>query len=186
MNNDLLEHRGYYGSVQYSAEDDCLIGKVEFIDDLILFNAEDVPSLKAAFVEAVDDYLASCAAEGQQPNTTCRGSFNVRIGVDAHKKAAQFARQRQQSLNDFVKDAVVHFIELASLPSPKKVVERNPTDTFVREFQLFAAFSELKMHNATHVSLADTEFDWPVDTTKQESGVRATTNYLGTTWSKTH
>ncbi len=53
MNNDLLEHRGYYGSVQYSAEDDCLIGKVEFIDDLILFNAEDVPSLKAAFVEAV-------------------------------------------------------------------------------------------------------------------------------------
>lgn len=186
MNSDLLEHRGYYGSVQYSAEDDCLIGKVEFIDDLILFNAEDVPSLKVAFIEAVDDYLASCAAEGIQPNTTCRGSFNVRIGVEAHKKAAQFARQRQQSLNDFVKDAVLHFIELASQSSAKKAVAQHPTHVFVREQQLFAAFSELVTHKATQVSLSDTEFDWPVDTAQQESRVQATTNYLGTTWSKPH
>lgn len=183
MNNDLLEHRGYYGSVQYSAEDDCLIGKVEFIDDLILFNAEDVPSLKAAFVEAVDDYLASCAAEGLQPNTTCRGSFNVRIGVDAHKKAAQLARQRQQSLNDFVKDAVVYFIELAS---PGKVLERNHSNTIVPELRWLTALSGHKRYSATYVPLADTEFDWPVDTSKQESGVLATTTYLGTTWSKTH
>lgn len=185
MNNDLFEHRGYYGSVQYSAEDECLVGKVEFIDDLILFHAEDVASLKAAFVEAVDDYLHACAADGQQPNTTCRGSFNVRIGVDAHKRAAQLARQRQQSLNDLVKDAVLCYIDrfnpLTAVAAPLQ--ER----TFaVKEHQHFSAFTAMKDYQGSLVSITEAEFDWPTDPTKQEPNVHAITNYLGTTWSKPH
>ncbi|MGZ0107164.1 type II toxin-antitoxin system HicB family antitoxin [Achromobacter sp. KK8] len=106
MNNDLLEYNGYFGSVQYSKEDQCLFGKIEFIDDMVLYDGSSVDELRAAFMEAVDSYLQSCAERGVEPDSTCKGSFNVRVGTDLHKRATRAARERQQSLNDFVKEAV--------------------------------------------------------------------------------
>lgn len=117
MNNDLLEHRGYFGSVQYSAEDDCLYGKVEFIDDLVLYDGDSAPAIRTAFQEAVDSYLLTCAERGVDPNTTWKGTFNVRVGTDLHRRAAIAARRRQQSLNDLIKDAVSRFLEQEEGPS---------------------------------------------------------------------
>ena len=36
--NNLLEYRGYFGAVRFSAEDDCLVGKVLFINDSLNFD----------------------------------------------------------------------------------------------------------------------------------------------------
>jgi len=107
VNNDLFEYQGYYGSVQYSKEDDCLYGRIEFIDDLVLYDGKSLPELRAAFEHAVDDYLEQCRLNGQEPNVTCKGSFNVRLGSELHRRAAVAAKQAQQTLNEFVKDAVV-------------------------------------------------------------------------------
>lgn len=106
MKNDLLKYKGYFGSVQYSEEDGCLYGKVQFIDDLILYEGLSVEELKSAFQEAVDDYLESCEASGSHPNTTCKGSFNVRVGEELHKALAVEAMRNRQSLNEFVKTAL--------------------------------------------------------------------------------
>lgn len=110
MKSDLLEYKGYYGSVQYSKEDECLFGKIEFIDDLVLYEAENTADLKRAFQEAVDDYLERCKKAGQQPNETWKGSLNVRIGAELHKKSALLAKKNGQSLNDFIKDAVQAYV----------------------------------------------------------------------------
>lgn len=106
MKSDLLQHKGYYGSVRYSSEDDCLYGRVEFIDDLILYDGETVKDIKAAFAEAVDDYISSCAERGVKPNSTCKGSFNVRIGEDLHKEIAVEAMKLDISLNEFVRQTL--------------------------------------------------------------------------------
>lgn len=52
--------RGYKGSISASIEDQCLHGKILFINDLITYEAETVPALKEAFEEAVNDYLETC------------------------------------------------------------------------------------------------------------------------------
>lgn len=54
-------YRGYAARIEYSDEDQCLIGHIAGIDDIIGFHGESVAELRAAFEEAVDDYLAVVA-----------------------------------------------------------------------------------------------------------------------------
>ena len=53
-----LSYKGYSGTVEISIEDNCLHGKVEFINDLVTFEGETPIELQSAFEEAVDRYLA--------------------------------------------------------------------------------------------------------------------------------
>jgi len=104
--NDILQYKGYYASVHFSAEDDVFFGKILGIDDLVNFEGASVKELKKAFHEAVDDYLETCKEIGKEPNKTYKGSFNVRIPTSLHKEAAVFASILNVSLNDFVKTAI--------------------------------------------------------------------------------
>ena len=54
---NLLEYKGYYGSVEYSREDALLYGKVLGINSLIPYEGESVAELQQDFEGAVDDYL---------------------------------------------------------------------------------------------------------------------------------
>lgn len=106
--NDILQYKGYYASVHFSAEDDVFFGKILGIDDLINFEGASVKELRKAFYEAVDDYIKTCAKMGKEPNKTYKGSFNVRIPTELHKQASIFAAIHNISLNDFIKNAI-HF-----------------------------------------------------------------------------
>lgn len=66
----MLEYKGYLGSVEYSDPDEVLHGRLEFIRDLVTYEGMDARCLKAAFHEAVDDYLELCEAGDASP--TCR------------------------------------------------------------------------------------------------------------------
>jgi predicted HicB family RNase H-like nuclease len=104
--SDVLEYKGYYGSVHFSSEDDVFYGKLISIDDLVNFEGTSVKEIKKAFREAVDDYLETCKELGKEPNKTYKGTFNVRIPTDLHKAAAVYAALNNISLNDFVKTAI--------------------------------------------------------------------------------
>ena len=58
--DNVLEYKGYTGTVEFSAEDNILFGKVIGIDGLISYEGESVSSLKEDFEAAVDDYLEMC------------------------------------------------------------------------------------------------------------------------------
>ena len=104
--SDLLEHRGYLGSVLYSDEDEILHGRLEFIRDLVTYEGADATSLKRAFCEAVDDYLEMCRSEGREPDVPLKGSFNVRPGRELHRRAMLYARREGISLNAVVTHAL--------------------------------------------------------------------------------
>lgn len=105
--NNLLNYKGYFGSIEISIEDNTLHGKLECINDLVTYEAPTVPELKAAFEEAVDDYLSTCEEIGKNPDKTMSGTFNVRIGQSLHKKAYLAAKAQRVTLNDYIKRAVV-------------------------------------------------------------------------------
>lgn len=102
----LLQHKGYYGSVEASVDDECLYGKIEFINALVNYEGETMPELKKAFTESVDDYLVTCKEKGYEPEKSCKGSFNVRIGSDLHRDALICAKNHGLNLNEFVKQAI--------------------------------------------------------------------------------
>ncbi|MEY4921693.1 MAG: hypothetical protein RLY17_410 [Pseudomonadota bacterium] len=48
-------------NIEYSNEDQCLVGHIAGIADVIGSHADNVADLRIAFEETVDDYLSYCA-----------------------------------------------------------------------------------------------------------------------------
>jgi predicted HicB family RNase H-like nuclease len=114
---DTLEYNGYTGSVEYSAEDECLYGKLLNIRDLVNYEAEDVKSLKAEFEAAVDDYLVTCEELGKAPDKPYKGVFNVRVSPQIHRDLDILAARTGESLNKVVGEGLTVFTDLiAALP----------------------------------------------------------------------
>ncbi len=106
--NDILQYKDYYATVHYSSADEVFYGKVIGINDLVSFEGNSVKELKAAFKDAVNDYLQTCSEINKTPDKTYKGSFNVRIPSELHRQAALFSAASNISLNDFVRQAIDH------------------------------------------------------------------------------
>lgn len=104
--NDILQYKGYYADIHFSAEDEVFFGRLIGINDLVNFESDSVKGLKKAFAEAVDDYLDSCRELNKTPDKVYKGSFNVRIPPTLHREAAIFATLKKVTLNDFVRYAI--------------------------------------------------------------------------------
>ena len=103
---DMLSHKGFFGSIHYNHKDRLFYGKVEFIRSLISYEGKDADSLESGFMEAVEDYLTTCADLGREPEKPFKGSFNVRIPPELHERVAIAAAQHGVSLNRFIADAL--------------------------------------------------------------------------------
>ena len=101
-----LTYKGYTGSIIASIEDECLHGKILFIDDIITYEGGTVSEIHKAFNGAVDRYIAYCDATGSAANKPYSGTFNIRIGSDLHQQAAQIAHKMGLKLNPFVMQAI--------------------------------------------------------------------------------
>ena len=108
-----MTHTGFAARVEYSEEDGCFIGHVAGIRDVIGFHGESVTELRAAFEEAVDDYLETCKKLGQEPNHPYSGQFRLRLPPDLHARAAMAAETRGKSLNAWVTDVIERSITAA-------------------------------------------------------------------------
>ncbi|MBN7812505.1 type II toxin-antitoxin system HicB family antitoxin [Algoriphagus sp. H41] len=103
---NLMEYKSFVGSVSFSTEDEIFHGKIEGIDDLVTFEGSSVSGLKTAFEEAVEDYLETCEQIGKTPGKSYKGTFNVRIRPELHRKVAREALKKGYSLNQFVEKAL--------------------------------------------------------------------------------
>jgi len=103
---DVLTYKDYMGSVHYCAEDEVFYGKIEGIEDLVSFEAKSVDALKAAFEESVEDYLDICERNNKDAEKSYKGSFNVRIPSELHRKAKRTAVKMGISLNQFMQKAL--------------------------------------------------------------------------------
>ncbi len=103
---DVLTHRNFIGSVHFSADDGVFHGKLGGISDLILFEGQSVSELTMAFHDAVNDYIELCKEAGKEPERPFKGSFNVRISSDLHRKAVAKATMLGVSLNQLVQKAL--------------------------------------------------------------------------------
>ena len=74
-----------------------------------------VSELKKSFEEAVEDYIQLCRDNNKNNEKSYKGSFNVRIPSEIHKKAKRLAIMKGVSLNQFVQHAVEEEVMRESL-----------------------------------------------------------------------
>ncbi|RYC51047.1 type II toxin-antitoxin system HicB family antitoxin [Flagellimonas olearia] len=102
---DNLEHKGYFGSVEYSSGDGVLHGKIIGISDLVTYEGGSVKELKEAFEGSVDDYLETCRELGKEPDKFFKGVFNVRTSTEIHRELSIMAEKKKMKLNELVNKA---------------------------------------------------------------------------------
>jgi predicted HicB family RNase H-like nuclease len=105
--------KGFAARVEYSEEDGCFVGHIAGIRDVIGFHGESVAELRAAFEEAVDDYLKTCKKLGREPNRPYSGQFRLRLDPSLHARAAIAAESHGKSLYAWVSDAIEKCINAA-------------------------------------------------------------------------
>ncbi len=104
---NIMEYKGYVGSVEFSEEDEVFFGSVQSIRSLISYEGTNAKELVSDFHGAVDSYLAACEEKGEKPEIPYKGSLNVRFkNPETHRNAAIYAIMHGQTLNSFIDEAV--------------------------------------------------------------------------------
>ena len=102
----MMNYKGFSARIEYSDDDGCFVGRVAGIQDVIGFHGQSVSKLRAAFKEAIDDYLETCERLGKQPNRPYSGQFRLRISPDLHARVAIAAESKGKSLNTLIADLI--------------------------------------------------------------------------------
>lgn len=101
-----MSYKGYSARIEYDDEDEIFFGHLAGINDIIGFHAENVADLKAAFHEAVDDYIDTCAKIGKEPQKPYSGKMMFRVDPETHRRAAIAAELAGKSLNQWAEEAL--------------------------------------------------------------------------------
>ncbi len=110
---NLMTYKDYAARIEYSEKDGCLIGHIAGIRDVIGFHGESVAELRAAFAEAVDDYLATCEKLGRTPQKPYSGKVMLRIDPALHARVAALAEAQGKSLNAWTQEQMQKAVTLA-------------------------------------------------------------------------
>ena len=103
---NILEYKGYHTKIEFDTGSLTLRGKIEGINDLVNFESKNPEKIEEEFHNAVDDYLEFCKEVGKEPEKEYKGTFNVRIAPELHKKLVIFAMKNGESLNSAVEKAI--------------------------------------------------------------------------------
>lgn len=113
---ETLSYKGYIGSIHYSHEDQVFWGKLELIDALVTFEANNATELEQNFKNAVEDYLLVCKEQNVEPQKPFKGTFNVRVGPNLHKAAYISSLIEGVSMNKIVEEALMeHSVKLMDM-----------------------------------------------------------------------
>ncbi len=118
---NLMTYKDYMALVEYSDEDQCFIGRIAGISDVIGFHGDSVGGLRAAFADAVDDYLETCEKLGRAPQRAYSGELRLQIDPSLHATAALLAEAEGKSLNAWAQEALQK-----AIASQAGAVQQNP------------------------------------------------------------
>lgn len=124
--DNLLNYKGFHGSVEVSIRDGVMHGKILHIADLVTYEAATIPELKGEFEAAVDDYLDTCKQLGKAAEKPCSGAFNVRTTPSLHKKLGVIAASQGSTLNNVANQAFEQFVAAREhgAHEPKTIIVR--------------------------------------------------------------
>ena len=104
-------YKGYSARIEYSDEDECFVGRVAGIRDILTFHGESVAEVRQAFEEALDFYLETCAKRGETPNKPYSGKLLLRVAPEVHAAVATAAKVNGQSINQWAAERLSEAVD---------------------------------------------------------------------------
>jgi len=101
-----MTYKGYLARIEYDGDDEIFFGRLAGIQDVVGFHGNSVTELKAAFHEAVDGYIETCAEIGKDPQKPYSGKVMFRINPETHRAAAIAADLAGKSLNQWAEEVL--------------------------------------------------------------------------------
>jgi predicted HicB family RNase H-like nuclease len=107
---NVLEYKGYKARVELDPDDECFVGRLAGINDVVGFHGSSIEEIKAAFHEAVEDYLETCRKVGKTPERPYSGKVMFRIDPEIHARAARAAELSGVSLNQWAEKVLAEAV----------------------------------------------------------------------------
>lgn len=104
--NNTMQYKNYTGSIEFSLDDMMFYGKVLGVKALISYEGLTAKELYTNFKNSIDDYLETCENNNIKPELPFKGSFNIRISPELHKKIAIFSTNHKISINQYIVDVL--------------------------------------------------------------------------------
>ena len=105
-----MNYKGYTARIDYDDEDAIFTGRIAGIRDGVGFHADTVAGLRAAFEEAVEDYLETCAKVGREVQKPCSGTVRLNIDPDLHSRALVAAELAGKSLDRWAEEVLAQAV----------------------------------------------------------------------------
>jgi predicted HicB family RNase H-like nuclease len=102
----VMSYKNYSARVEFDDEDGIFVGRIAGIADAVSFHATSVEELRDAFREGVDDYIATCAKIGKEPQKSYSGKLMLRIDPALHANIALAAEISGKSLNQWSEEVL--------------------------------------------------------------------------------
>ena len=103
-----MSYQGYLARIEYDDQDGIFHGRIVGIRDGVTFHADNVEGLRAAFHEAVNDYVDTCAKAGKTPQRAYSGQLMLRVDPQVHASAAMAAQLSGKSLNQWGEEVLAN------------------------------------------------------------------------------
>jgi predicted HicB family RNase H-like nuclease len=98
-----MTHDGYVAELDEEAA--LFHGEVINTPDVLTFKGRALEELKAAFADAIADYVEWCRERGKEPQRPYSGNFTMRMSPELHRRVATAARSGK-SVNTFVAETL--------------------------------------------------------------------------------
>lgn len=100
-----MTYKGYTAKIEYSDKDECLIGHISEIRQIITFQGDSVKEIRQAFEEAVDLYLRSCTEKNEEPEKSHTSRKVVRVSSALHSLLALAAQSENKSIGEWLTES---------------------------------------------------------------------------------
>jgi len=104
--NNTMNYKGYTANIEYSAEDQCFIGYLAGISDIVGFHGESINELRQSFEEAVNDYIETCDKLNKTPQQPYSGNLILQIPPQTHVAIANAAKISGKSINQWAAETL--------------------------------------------------------------------------------
>jgi predicted HicB family RNase H-like nuclease len=107
-----MKYKDYTALIEFSDEDDCFIGRVIGINDIVSFDGETVDEIRKNFHDMIEHYINACAHEGRSPN---KPSSEIMVPVSSalYSKIASKAEYDGVPVNTVMETALQKFVQHA-------------------------------------------------------------------------
>lgn len=119
----MMEYKGYIATIGYDDSVDLLHGYVINAAPypIATFMASDVEGLKREFRISIEEYLAACKEDGDEPAKPFPGEIRIPLYRTLHQRIALAAAKEGLEIDEWVTEAIEHKLTGKRFPPPTSV-----------------------------------------------------------------